>query len=60
MWCQLYHGVGPGTPCIPRSERNHKTSGVDSRASCKEASCFKSPCNMVDCQVSSPGSWKKC
>jgi hypothetical protein len=60
LWCQLHHGIGPGTPCIPHSERNHKTSGFDSRASCKEASCFKSPCNMVDCQVSSPGSWKKC
>lgn len=54
------YGTGPGTPSIPCIERDNKTSGSDSRTSCKEASCFNSPCNMVDCEVSSPNSWKEC
>ncbi|KAF0919412.1 hypothetical protein E2562_029445 [Oryza meyeriana var. granulata] len=35
-----------GTSGIPCTERNHKTPSPDSWASCKEASCCNSLCNM--------------
>jgi hypothetical protein len=57
----LYSDVcGAGTKVIPCIERYHKTSGTDSRASCKETGCFNPSYYMVDCEVSGSSSWKKC